>query len=102
MTQLTRRSFATFTLLVALACLSCHREPEVTPEQQRQLEILRTAAYQTLERILGRPLTEDERACVVIRLVDGKLDSHVDEPLAGRVKARQDELQRMRPPTTSH
>ena len=39
-----------------------------------------------LQTMLGRELTATEKQCIVVRLVDGKLDSHINPPLSETVK----------------
>jgi hypothetical protein len=99
--MMTSRAFFVLSLLAVMPLSSCRREPEVTPEQEKQLQVLRDATYAGAERLLGRPLTADEKECVVVRLVDGKPDGHVKDPLAGRLKARQQELLKRETSTTS-
>jgi hypothetical protein len=81
---------ATLTLLA-----SCKRKQKLSPEMERQRQALVQAAVDSCERLLDRQLTEAERQCIVVEVEDGKLRrSHIAQPLADALKARQAELLR--------
>jgi hypothetical protein len=44
--------------------------------------MLRQATVKQLETMLGRPLTDAEKQCVVVKFKNGKLDSYLAPPLA--------------------
>ena len=74
-------------LIASFILSGCHKAEDVpTAEQAAQLESLRQATVAQLQSMLGRELTASEKQCIVVRLVDGKLDSHLNPPLSETVK----------------
>jgi hypothetical protein len=48
--------------------------------------MLRQSTIKHFESTFGRALTDEEKQCVVVRLVNGKLDSYLAPPLSETVK----------------
>jgi hypothetical protein len=63
------------------------RDP--TPQERVQIEAARKASVTTCEKILGRPLSADERACVQTGFENGRITGSIAPPLAQLLAARQ-------------
>ena len=81
-------------LLVTLMLAGCGKSDgdSVTPQQAAQLEQLRQATIAGIEKNLHRPLSEDEKNCVVTKLDHGRLRGYIKPPLSHT-------LERMNPVT---
>lgn len=53
-----------------------------TPAQLAHSEEHRQQTIRQLETMFGRPLTDEEKGCVVDRVVGGKIDSRIVPPLS--------------------
>jgi hypothetical protein len=80
--------------LLAIAIFACltliagcgPSEDQPTPEEAAELDMLRQATVKQLEMMFRRPLTDEEKRCIVVKLKDGKLDSHLVPPLSDTLK----------------
>ena len=80
------------TLACAAALVGCDRTPRLTAEQQRQVDAARSATVATSERLLGRTLSDSEKACIHVDFKNGRTVGSVSPPLSERLKERQAEL----------
>ena len=88
------------TLLLFLVCVltlpACDgdEQPPLTPAQQQMSSAIRQASISNSERMLGRPLTEREKTCIVVEFENGYPVAAIEAPLSETLLARQDELAR--------
>jgi hypothetical protein len=79
-------------LVLGILAPGCDRGPKLTPEQTQQVEAARQATIATSERLLGRPLTDDEKSCIKVEWRDDRPAGSVAPPLSETLKQRQAEL----------
>jgi hypothetical protein len=87
------RSVTLFIICVALLA-GCRRSasPQLTPQQQHQVDAARAATVATSERLLGRQLTGSEKDCIHVDFKDGRPVGEIAPPLSETLKQRQAEL----------
>ena len=66
------RLITRLSLVPIVVAVGCNREPKLTPEQAQQVEAARLATVATSERLLGRQLTDDEKACIKVEWQDDR------------------------------
>jgi hypothetical protein len=87
---------------VVVGAYGCNRSgsQHLTPEQARQLRAAHDATVASCERLLGRPLTNEEKGCIHDEFKDGELVGSVAPPLSDTLKARQAHLLNQSPSTS--
>ncbi|MEM9417518.1 MAG: hypothetical protein AAGA25_00505 [Planctomycetota bacterium] len=79
-------------LIFSVFAIGCDRKPELTPAQEHIASAIRQASISSSEKLLGRSLTDREKACVVIEFDNGFPTAHIEAPLSQTLLDRKDEL----------